>query len=210
MPEPAPPRAERAAQDDPDPRAPPAQTLAHQHAPPEAQPLELLLDLPEIPVVEFLEEHGEQAPEGRRAEAFGILRRPLTQDPELAGEELQDVEGVVEVHLRGVPMPAPDLLLLLQCLDRQVVQGTHGIGMLDGVVERLLPVEDDVAVVETCEQRLLGDGADDSVASRHRPQEDGEAKVLGQVGSLGRRRRAPVEVAVRVQEANLHGDTALT
>ena len=113
-----------------------------------------------------------------------------------------------EVGRGGLVAPsktAPQVPLVLEGADRDVVHLPDDLGLGETVGQHPLAITDCLGVAEAGEQDLLGHLGEELVAARHRLEQRGQLEVLDQLLVAGRQAGREVEVLILIQEMDLHG-----
>jgi len=130
-----------------------------------------------------------------------LLLRGLPEPSEDLDLQRQHLDRAINGVVGRRPVPeGTDLPLILQGIDRELVELPDGLGVLEAVREHLLAVHDRVGTGQAREDGPLGHLKQELVAGRHRVPERLELQVLGQHGVVSRHRRdrAGVPLALKV------------
>ena len=133
-------------------------------------------------------------------EVVGLLLRDLPELLEDPGLQLQHPHRTLKNAVGPRTEEGTVLPLILQCLDRELVELPDGLGLLEAVREYPLAVHDRAGIVEARQDGPLGHLEQELVPGRHRVPQRLEFEVLRQHVVVSRRRccRAGTPRALKV------------
>ena len=165
----------------------------------EAQPLEVVLDGPDVVVVDFGGEHREELPETLRRERICMLVGDLAQALQRVDETPERSPRLTEHRFGRFDQPAvEDLALRLDRCGDHAVHLPHDGGVVDRIPDDLPAIGDTVQVGEAREHRVACDLLDVGIAVSHCPEQRRQFEIGDErrciVGEGGRQIDVPVRM----------------
>ena len=184
----------------------PAQLGADQYPAPQLKFRQPRLDGGEVLVVQLVDQHRAEPGEALGAEFGSVVVRELAELLEVLDEQFHYLHGSTEDDIRRVVEDdaEPHLPRRLEGVSGDGVHLANHVGLCQAVGEHPLAIDDWFGLTRAGEQHPAGDVAQNLVARRHCGEQRGQFEVLGELGFVGRERSVEIDVALGMQEKDLH------
>jgi len=205
--EPAPAETRRSEKDEPGPGIPAPEASVHGDSLGQRQQPAVLVELPEVLVVELGSEDVEETAKAIRPDDVAVRVGNGAELPEHRHQRLERADGHAQRELGTVGPDPPRPSLTLDRRVAQVVQLARHRGLVDAVPEDALAVADGRGIGEARQEDLPRDVAQVSIATGHRGDQVIEPQVLDHRLVPSRRGRRELDIGVGMEQQRSHDES---